>query len=81
VGHVVAAVLNVLELADAVIDMLEIFQGLLKQACAIAEVTGHFGEHIKKFSVSGDKANHVGRSSPVDSAKEWLKSTEKYRMQ
>jgi hypothetical protein len=56
-------VLNVLELADAIIDIFEVFEGLLEQASAVAEIAGHFGEHIKKLGVPGNKANHAGQFS------------------
>jgi hypothetical protein len=58
VRHVVAAVLNVLELPDAGVDVLEVFQSLLEKACTIAKIAGHFSKHIEKFCVFRDKTNH-----------------------
>src|SRR5579859_4429725 len=78
-GHVVTAVLNVLELADAVVDVVEVLEGLLEQAGAVAEVAGHFGEHVKEFGVSGNEANHADGTLLRDSVNERLKATENYR--
>jgi hypothetical protein len=56
--------LNVLELLHASVNILEIFQRLLEKPGAIAQVAGHFSEHIEELCVSRDEANHVSGSSP-----------------
>jgi hypothetical protein len=60
VGHVVAAMLNVLELANAVVDIFEVFEGLLEQAGAVTQIAGNFGKHVEKLGVPGNKTDHAG---------------------
>src|SRR5579864_1207598 len=64
VRHVVAAMLNVLELLDARINVLKVFQHLFEQTGAITQIAGHFGEHVEKLCVSWNKADHVSGRSP-----------------
>src|SRR5450432_1057041 len=80
VGHVVATVLDVLELLHAGFNVLEVLQQLLEQAGAVAKVAGHFGKHIEELRVSGNQTNHVKAELSWHIVNTALKSTEKYRM-
>jgi hypothetical protein len=80
VRHIVATVLNVLELLHTRVDIFKVFQHLFEQTSAIAQVAGHFGKHVEELCISGNKADHVSGRSPGTTVKGMLKSTEKYRM-
>src|SRR5437660_1637907 len=74
--HVIALMFQVFELLDTHFHVLKIVEDRLQQRRPFRDVARHVGEHVKKLSISGDQADHSGRSSLL----ERMAKPDNYRM-
>lgn len=57
--HLVAPMLDRLQLFDSRLNVLHVLQDRLQQLSALRKIVGHLGEHLEESCCSGNQANHM----------------------
>ena len=58
VSHVIAPMLDFLQLLDARRILTRIFQNILQQPCTFGQVAGDLVEQVEELGLPGDQAEH-----------------------